>query len=395
MCGKRKERKKPINPRLTCGIVQIEGDLLLAHRHAGRVLLEDGRRVLLRREKRLERGRAAPAAPPAAPQPLRPPGLTSGKAPCAYTISSDVFPQPPSPTITTFTSFLSLADGAAAVPRDPPAAPWGRAPLAASMERGRAGPGAAPPGRGSPPTAAALRAPRGGQEPPAPRRGLAAPQVPQGPARDRAAASPRVTPGGPLPEALSPLTGLGCPRYRLRRVTRGAPALRRTRPRCTPQEPPQRPTGLLPPQPAGAGHPRPPAQPPRPPSTSDVGSCPLCAPIHPPRYPRLGTCPRTATMVPASSPPAPGLICSSMELLWASGAMLVYLRPPAAEGMASSSTSTHLVVDPSHDGQGGCRGHGSPSKGSRDAPRYPTKRILLPALGVVVTCCLFYTVFIA
>lgn len=58
--------------------------------------------------------------------------LTSGKAPFAYTISSDVFPQPPSPTITIFTSFFP--DGAAALPPFPPAAPSGTAPLAASME---------------------------------------------------------------------------------------------------------------------------------------------------------------------------------------------------------------------------------------------------------------------
>lgn len=41
--------------------------------------------------------------------PLRPEGLplTSGKAPSAKTISSDVFPQPPSPTRTTLTSSRS------------------------------------------------------------------------------------------------------------------------------------------------------------------------------------------------------------------------------------------------------------------------------------------------
>lgn len=39
--------------------------------------------------------------------PTNPPaGLTSGKEPWLYTISSDVLPQPPSPTITIFSSFL-------------------------------------------------------------------------------------------------------------------------------------------------------------------------------------------------------------------------------------------------------------------------------------------------
>lgn len=82
----------------------------------------------------------------------RPSPLTSGKEPLAYTISSDVFPQPPSPTITTFTSFLP--DGAAALPRESPAAPSGTAPLAASMDGCGAalgaGQGSAPPGCGSP-----------------------------------------------------------------------------------------------------------------------------------------------------------------------------------------------------------------------------------------------------
>lgn len=41
------------------------------------------------------------------PSPSHPPaGLTSGKEPWLYTMSSDVLPQPPSPTITIFSSFL-------------------------------------------------------------------------------------------------------------------------------------------------------------------------------------------------------------------------------------------------------------------------------------------------
>lgn len=80
--------------------------------------------------------RGRPRLRPPAPRGWQP--LTSGKEPLAYTISRDVFPQPPSPTITTFTSFLP--DGAAAGPRGCSAAPSGTAPLAASMERERSGP---------------------------------------------------------------------------------------------------------------------------------------------------------------------------------------------------------------------------------------------------------------
>lgn len=68
-------------------------------------------------------------------------------------------------------------------------------------ERARAGQGAAPPGRGSPSAASALREPRGGSAPPVPRRGLAGrgrrrlrcPRAPPG------AASPREGRGGPSP----------------------------------------------------------------------------------------------------------------------------------------------------------------------------------------------------
>lgn len=51
-----------------------------------------------------------PRAPPLpGPARLQPPtlrGLTSGKEPWLYTMSSEVLPQPPSPTITIFSSFL-------------------------------------------------------------------------------------------------------------------------------------------------------------------------------------------------------------------------------------------------------------------------------------------------
>lgn len=127
--------------------------------------------------------------------------LTSGKAPFAYTISSDVFPQPPSPTITIFTSFFP--DGAAALPPFPPAAPSGTAPLAASME-----PSAAQRRRDSAPQ----RSPGAGRHRPRsagdwPRPG--APQVAPGAAWGRAdTAAPRgrrseAAWGGPAPSARS------------------------------------------------------------------------------------------------------------------------------------------------------------------------------------------------
>ena len=58
-------------------------------------------------------GRLSPSGGPS-PNPfsiLRPPALpsaslTSGKEPWLYTMSSEVLPQPPSPTITIFSSFL-------------------------------------------------------------------------------------------------------------------------------------------------------------------------------------------------------------------------------------------------------------------------------------------------
>lgn len=55
-----------------------------------------------------ERAHFPPGVGKDAPRPRRPvepegPALTSGKAPSAKTISSDVFPQPPSPTRTTLT----------------------------------------------------------------------------------------------------------------------------------------------------------------------------------------------------------------------------------------------------------------------------------------------------
>lgn len=43
---------------------------------------------------------------PAYPSPATPADLTSGKEPWLYTMSSEVLPQPPSPTITIFSSFL-------------------------------------------------------------------------------------------------------------------------------------------------------------------------------------------------------------------------------------------------------------------------------------------------
>lgn len=153
----------PRDPRcagaLTRGIVQVQGHLLAAHSHAGRVFLEHRWGVVLSERGRLvltgarspyaaqlpspgwtrtpegaprggdclsprrTPGRRGPGSRrgvtavrrPRGPKPVSPPqsgphhsrgGLTSGKEPWLYTISSDVLPQPPSPTITIFSSFL-------------------------------------------------------------------------------------------------------------------------------------------------------------------------------------------------------------------------------------------------------------------------------------------------
>lgn len=157
---------------LTGGVVEVQGHLLAAHCHAGRVFLEYGWGVMLLmrgsgwflgmwrrpgvqldssplppsphsaqlphpralefpretprgaadfprsgRRKPGVRARAAgrgPSLVPSGPEPdpRRPPasstpeGLTSGKEPWLYTMSSEVLPHPPSPTITIFSSFL-------------------------------------------------------------------------------------------------------------------------------------------------------------------------------------------------------------------------------------------------------------------------------------------------
>lgn len=211
--------------------------------------------------------------------------------------------------------------------------------------------------------------------------------MPPGPARGRAAASARGTPGKRrVPSAARSARGTGSSRAARGHPRDPGPGGRRRSPLSTP-------SGLLPPNPTGAAHPRPPGEPPWPPSAG--GHWGLSSLRFPPCYPRLGAHPHPATVAPASCPPQV-LIYSPKEPLWASSAMLVCLKSPAPEEMSSSPTSTSAAADASPGGRGESvrRVQCQPWRGGgRDPLRCPRKRVLLLALGMAVTCCLFSTVF--
>lgn len=80
-----------------------------------------GRR--LRSSRRPSWSQVLPPIPPPAYLPAAPPAsLTSGKEPWLYTMSSEVLPQPPSPTITIFSSFRPEPGAAVAAGAGAPAA---------------------------------------------------------------------------------------------------------------------------------------------------------------------------------------------------------------------------------------------------------------------------------